>query len=83
VAKSAGELGTVSTKHSEGTLTRTPKRASRHWISKATNRPVRSDMINDAWSMQMLTVSRYEYASVQAPARVVTMEEMIKSKSGH
>jgi hypothetical protein len=53
------------------------------WISKATNRPVRSDMTNDAGSMKMLTVSRYEYANVQAPAHVVTMEEMIKSKSGH
>jgi hypothetical protein len=53
------------------------------WISKATNRPVRSDMTNDAGSMKMLTVSRYEYAGVQAPAHVVTMEEMIKSKSGH
>jgi hypothetical protein len=53
------------------------------WISKAANRPVRTDMTNDAGSMKILTVSRYEYTGVQAPAHVVTMEEMVKSKSGH
>jgi hypothetical protein len=53
------------------------------WISKATNRPVRTDMTNEGGAMKMLTVSRYEYSGVQAPAHSVTMAEMIKSKSGH
>jgi hypothetical protein len=52
------------------------------WISKSTNRPVRVDMTNDAGTMKILTVSRYEYSGVQAPAHVVTMEDMVKSRGG-
>jgi hypothetical protein len=54
------------------------------WISKATNRLVRSDMTNDGGgAMKIMTVSRYEYTDVQAPAHAVTMADMVKSKSGH
>lgn len=50
------------------------------WISKATNRPVRTDTTNDAGSMKMMTVSRYEYSGVQAPAHPMTMQEMATSR---
>jgi hypothetical protein len=54
------------------------------WISKATGRPVRTDMTNDGGgAMKMMTVSRYEYTDVQPPAHAMTMAEMVKSKSGH
>ena len=52
------------------------------WISKATNLPVRMDMTNDQGAMKMLTVSRYEYTGVQAPAHAITMKDMVKS-GGH
>ncbi len=52
------------------------------WISKATNLPVRMDMTNDQGAMKMLTVSRYEYTGVQAPAHAITMKDMANSKNG-
>ncbi len=52
------------------------------WISKATNLPVRTDITNDQGPMKMLTVSRYEYSGVQAPAHAITMKDMVKS-GGH
>jgi hypothetical protein len=52
------------------------------WISKTTNLPVRSDTTNDQGAMKMMTVSRYEYNGVQAPAHTVTMKDMVKSGSG-
>jgi hypothetical protein len=53
------------------------------WISKTTNLPVRLDMTNDQGAMKMLTVSRYEYGDVQAPAHTTTMKDMVKSGGGH
>ena len=53
------------------------------WISKTTNLPVRLDMTNDQGAMKILTVSRYEYGGVQAPAHATTMKDMVKSRSGH
>jgi hypothetical protein len=53
------------------------------WISKTTNLPVRSDMTNDQGAMKVLTVSRYEYGGVQAPANAMTMKDMVKSRGGH
>jgi hypothetical protein len=52
------------------------------WISKTTNLPVRMDMTNDQGAMKMLTVSRYEYSGVQAPAHAITMKDMAKSRGG-
>jgi hypothetical protein len=49
------------------------------WISKSTNLPLRSDMTNDGGAMKMMTVSRYEYDGVRAPAQTVTMKDMVKS----
>jgi hypothetical protein len=49
------------------------------WISKTTNLPVRMDMTNDQGAMKMVTVSRYEYSGVQAPAHAITMQDMVKS----
>jgi hypothetical protein len=53
------------------------------WISKATQLPVRADMTNDQGAMKMVTVSRYEYSGVQAPAHVMTMKDMVKSRGGN
>jgi hypothetical protein len=53
------------------------------WISKATNLPVRVDMTNDQGAMKILTVSRYEYGGVQAPAHATTMKDMVKSGGEH
>lgn len=53
------------------------------WISKSSNLPVRVDMTNDQGAMKMLTVSRYEYSGVQAPAHAMTMKDMVKSSGGH
>jgi hypothetical protein len=53
------------------------------WISKATNLPIRMDMTHDQRAMKMLTVSRYEYRGVQAPAHAITMKDMVHSRSGH
>jgi hypothetical protein len=52
---------------------------TKFWISKTTNLPVRTDMTNDQEAMKVLTVSRYEYSGVQAPAHTMTMKEMVKS----
>jgi hypothetical protein len=52
------------------------------WISKTTHLPVRMDMTNDQGAMKMLTVSRYDYSGVQAPAHAITMKEMVKSSGG-
>jgi hypothetical protein len=41
------------------------------------------DMTNDQGAMKVLTVSRYEYSGVQAPANTITMQEMVKSSSAH
>ena len=49
------------------------------WISKTTHLPVRTDTSNDQGAMKMVTVSRYEYNGVQAPAHTVTMKDMVKS----
>jgi hypothetical protein len=51
------------------------------WISKTTNLPVRTDMTNDQGAMTMLTVSRYEYSGVQAPAHATTMKDMANSRN--
>jgi hypothetical protein len=32
--------------------------------------------------MKMVTVSRYEYSGVQAPAHTTTMQDMVKSRGG-
>lgn len=53
------------------------------WISKATHLPVRADVTNDQGSMKQITVSRYEYSGVAAPANAMTMKDMIKSRGGH
>jgi hypothetical protein len=53
------------------------------WISKTTKLPVRMDMTNDQGAMKMLTVSRYEYGAVQAPANAMTMKDWAKSSGGH
>ncbi len=53
------------------------------WISKTTKLPVRTDMTNDQGAMKMLTVSRYEYSGVQAPAHAITMKDMVNSDAGH
>jgi outer membrane lipoprotein-sorting protein len=52
------------------------------WISKTTNLPLRVDMTNDQGAMKMLTVSRYEYGGVQAPAHAITMKDMVKPGGG-
>jgi hypothetical protein len=52
------------------------------WISKTTNLPVRTDITNDGGAMKIVTVSRYEYTGVQAPAHSITMKDMVKSKGG-
>ncbi len=49
------------------------------WISKVTNRPVRSETTHDSGAMKIVSVSRYEYAGVQAPSQSVTMKDMVKS----
>jgi hypothetical protein len=53
------------------------------WISKTTNLPIRMDMTHDQRAMKMLTVSRYEYRGVQAPAHAITMKDMVHSRGGH
>jgi hypothetical protein len=65
-------------------LRSTPALASemKVWISKTTNLPIRTDMTNDQGAMKMLTVSRYEYAGVQAPARAMTMKDLVQSRGG-
>lgn len=52
------------------------------WISKTTNLPIRVDMTNDQGAMKMLTVSRYEYGGVRAPAHAVTMKDMVQPGGG-
>jgi hypothetical protein len=52
------------------------------WISKTTNLPIRTDTTNDQGAMKMLTVSRYEYSDVQAPAHAITMKDLVKSRGG-
>jgi hypothetical protein len=49
------------------------------WISKSTNLPVRMDLTHDQGVMKMVTVSRYEFKGVQAPAHAITMKEMVQS----
>jgi len=49
------------------------------WISKTNHLPVRTDMTNDQGAMKMVTVSRYEYGGVQAPAHAMTMKDKVKS----
>jgi len=49
------------------------------WVSKSTGLPVRSDITSSQGPMKQVTVSRYEYTGVQAPASAVTMKDMIKS----
>lgn len=53
------------------------------WISKTTHLPVRTDMTNDQGVMKIVTVSRYDYEAVQAPARAMTMADMVKSRRAH
>jgi hypothetical protein len=53
------------------------------WISKTTNRPIRMDDTSHQGPMNMLTVSRYEYSGVQAPAHAMTMKELVQSSGGH
>lgn len=52
------------------------------WISKTTNLPIRMDMVNDGGAMKMLSVSRYEYSGVHAPAHAMTMKDMVHSRGG-
>ncbi len=52
------------------------------WISKVTHLPVRTDMTNNQGAMKQVTVSRYEYSGVQAPANAKTMKDMVKSGGG-
>jgi hypothetical protein len=52
------------------------------WISKTTNLPIRTDITHDQGPMKMLTVSRYDYSGVQAPAHAITMKEMVQSGRG-
>lgn len=49
------------------------------WVSKSTGRPVRTDITNSQGPMKQVTVTRYEYTGVQAPANAMTMKDMIKS----
>jgi len=51
------------------------------WISKTTNLPIRMDMTHE--QRAMLTVSRYEYRGVQAPAHAITIKDMVQSRGGH
>ena len=52
------------------------------WISKITNLPVRSDITMSQEAMKQVTVTRYEYSGVQAPANATTMKDMVKSRGG-
>jgi hypothetical protein len=52
------------------------------WISKTTHLPVRTDITNNQGAMKQVTVARYEYSGVQAPANATTMKDMLKSR-GH
>lgn len=49
------------------------------WISKTTHLPVRTDITNNQGAMKQVTVARYEYSGVQAPANATTMKDMLKS----
>jgi hypothetical protein len=51
------------------------------WVSKTTGLPVRADITNNQGSMKMVTVTRYEYSGVQAPANAMTMKDMVKSRT--
>ena len=50
------------------------------WISKITHLPVRTDITNNQGAMKQVTVARYEYSGVQAPANAKTMKDMLNSK---
>lgn len=52
------------------------------WISKSTHLPVRSDITHNQEAMKQVTVARYEYSGVQAPANAKTMKDMLKPKAG-
>ncbi|HWG71520.1 MAG TPA: hypothetical protein VN692_19050 [Steroidobacteraceae bacterium] len=52
------------------------------WISKTTNLPVRTDITNKQGLMTQVSVARYEYSGVQAPANAMTMKDMVKSAGG-
>ncbi|MGC2181883.1 MAG: hypothetical protein WA637_01225 [Terriglobales bacterium] len=52
------------------------------WISKSTHLPVRTDITHNQGAMKLVTVSRYEYSGVQAPANAKTMKDMVKSRGG-
>jgi hypothetical protein len=52
--------------------------ATKLWVSKATNLPIRTDTNTDQGPLKILTVSRYEYGGVQAPAHAITMKEMVQ-----
>jgi hypothetical protein len=64
-------------------LRSTPGTDTKLWISKTTNLPIRMDIAHDEGAMKMLTVSRYEYSGVQAPAHAITMKEMVQSSGAH
>jgi hypothetical protein len=51
------------------------------WISKTTGLPVRADITHNEAAMKMVTVTRYEYTGVQAPANAMTMKDMVKSRA--
>lgn len=53
------------------------------WISKTTNLPIRTDTTNQQGPMKMLTVGRYEFSGVQAPAHAITLKDMVHSTRGH
>ncbi len=55
---------------------------TKSWISKITHLPIRTDTTNDAGAMKQVTVGRYEYSGVQAPANAMTMKDMLKSGGG-
>ena len=52
------------------------------WISKITHLPVRTDITHNQGAMKLMTVARYEYSGVQAPANAKTMKDMLKSGGG-
>jgi len=55
---------------------------TKHWISKTTHLPVRTDITNNQGAMKQVTVTRYEYSGVQAPTNAMTMKDMLKSRGG-
>jgi hypothetical protein len=52
---------------------------TKFWISKITHLPVRADITSDQGAMKQVTVARYEYSGVQAPANATPMKDMLKS----